>query len=82
MRELLSRVLGGVAGGVSIWLADKGFNVGPEVIIGIGMAVYGVAHKIVDKALNPADTAAKPAKAAQSLDDAVLDQKRPLGNAF
>ena len=77
MREILSRIFGGIAAGASIWLADKGVNVAPEVLIGFAVAVYGVVHKVVDKKLNPADTAAKPAKAVQHLDEAA--SKRPLG---
>lgn len=82
MLEALSRVLGALAGGVAAWVTAKtGVDWTPEIIWTIGLTVYGVVHKLIDKKVNPADTAAKPAKAADSLETAVnkRDASTPLG---
>lgn len=77
MRELFSRIAGAVAGGASAWLASYGMDVPPEAIISICVGVYGVVHKLIDRKVNPADTA-KGAKEAAP----VTEGRQPLGRTL
>ena len=64
LRPFVSRVVGAVIGALAGILATKvGIQVDPSTQASITTAVvvgaYGVAHKVVDKRLNPADSASK-----------------------
>jgi uncharacterized membrane protein len=62
LRPFVSRIVGAVIGALAGALSTKvGIQVDPSTQASITTAVvvgaYGVVHKIVDKKLNPADTA-------------------------
>ena len=64
LRPFLSRVVGAVVGALAGMLSTKvGIQLDPSTQASITTAVvvgaYGVAHKIIDKKLNPADSASK-----------------------
>lgn len=64
LRPFVSRVVGAIVGALAGLLAAKaGISVDQSTQASITTAVvigaYGVAHKLVDKKLNPADTASK-----------------------
>lgn len=64
LRPFVSRVVGAVVGALAGMLSTKvGIQVDPSTQASITTAVvvgaYGVAHKIIDKKLNPADSASK-----------------------
>jgi len=63
LRPFVSRVLGAVVGALAGMLSTKvGIQVDPSTQASITTAVvvgaYGVVHKVLDKRLNPADSAA------------------------
>jgi hypothetical protein len=69
MRAIISRIAAVVVGALVVWLADAaGVHVSPEATaaltegltmlgIGLWMAAYAVAHKLIDRRINPADVA-------------------------
>jgi hypothetical protein len=62
LRPFASRVVGAIVGALAGMLSNKvGIQVDPSTQASITTAVvvgaYGVAHKIVDRKLNPADSA-------------------------
>jgi len=62
LRPFVSRVLGAVVGALAGMLSTKvGIQVDPSTQASITTAVvvgaYGVVHKVLDKRLNPADSA-------------------------
>jgi hypothetical protein len=64
LRPFLSRIVATVLGGAFGWLTTKtGIEVDPATQASIAGAVvvgvYGVAHKLIDKKVNPADSASK-----------------------
>lgn len=65
-RTVISRVVGGVIGaGAGILATKYGVDVDPatqaSVTAAIVVGTYGVAHKLIDKRVNPLDTASRSA---------------------
>lgn len=74
LRPYVSRVIGGlVAAGAALLSTKTGITLTPEqqqaITVGAATAAFGVTHKIVDKFVNPGDTASTHL-AVQSATDA------------
>jgi hypothetical protein len=69
LRPFVSRVVGAVVGALAGMLSTKvGIQVDPSTQASITTAVvvgaYGIAHKALDKKLNPSDSASKKLSAS------------------
>jgi hypothetical protein len=70
MRALISRIAAVAVGAVAMWLAAAlGVQVTPDAVavltegvtllgMGLWLTVYAVAHKLIDRRVNPLDAAA------------------------
>lgn len=68
MRAFVSRLIAPIIAGLVTWLGSVGLDLGPEFgasltetavlfLTGAFTLVYGVAHRLIDKVVNPADAA-------------------------
>lgn len=77
MRTLVSRIIAGPIAALVMWLIGMGIEVGTGfetalneaatlLVIAVGGSLYGVAHKLLDKRINPLDAAKSPENLART----------------
>jgi hypothetical protein len=59
------RIIAAAAGGAATKLAERGVTIDPATLVSIGLATYGVVHKIVSSKVNPGDAASGRVAAAE-----------------